>query len=107
MTRLPQGLVAYKRTPIFTETTVPVGLLKDHSTKKGTWGLIHVEEGGLWYFITDPERPASHDILSPDWEMAVVEPTIVHRVEPMGRVRFWVEFWRAKAADSTQELPTP
>ena len=45
MKELPPGLEPYKRTPLFTGATVPAGLLKDHSTKEGTWGLINVEEG--------------------------------------------------------------
>lgn len=94
MTALPSGLVAYKRTPIFTEETVPAGLLKDHCTKAGTWGLIHVEDGCLEYFIADPRRPASEQTLSREVGAGVVEPTVLHRIEPQGRVRFWVEFWR-------------
>jgi len=94
MTQLPAGLEAYKRTPIFTEQSVPAGLLKDHSTKDGTWGLIHVEEGSLTYVITDPRRPQSERVLTRESDPGVVEPTIVHRVQPSGDVRFWVEFWR-------------
>ena len=94
MTGLPPGLVAYKRTPIFTEETVPAGLLKDHSTKAGTWGLIHVEDGRLDYSITDPRRPPSERTLSRQGEPGLVEPTVLHRIKPQGRVRFWVEFWR-------------
>nr|WP_314444061.1 DUF1971 domain-containing protein [uncultured Sphingomonas sp.] len=94
MNELPSGLEAYKRTPVFTEETVPAGLLKDHSTKGGTWGLIHVEEGCLRYFVTDQARPSSSVDLKPDGPAGVVEPTIIHRVEPLGSVRFWVEFWR-------------
>ena len=94
MNALPSGLEAYKRTPVFTEETVPAGLLKDHSTKDGTWGLIHVEEGCLRYVVTDPARSPSTSDLMPEGQAGVVEPTILHRVEPLGPVRFWVEFWR-------------
>lgn len=44
---LPQGLHAYRRTPEFTETTIPKTLLSAHTTKQGTWALIHVLEGRL------------------------------------------------------------
>ena len=94
MNALPSGLAAYKRTPVFTEETVPAGLLKDHSTKDGTWGLIYVEEGCLRYFVTDQARPPSSVDIKPRGPAGVVEPTILHRVEPLGPVRFWVEFWR-------------
>ena len=91
---LPEGAAPYKRTAVFSETSVPAGLLKDHSTKDGTWGLIHVEEGRLRYAVTDPRRAPSERVLTPESEAGLVEPTILHRVEPLGPVRFWVEFWR-------------
>jgi tellurite resistance-related uncharacterized protein len=93
--QLPETLGAYKRTPTFTETSAPAGLLKDHSTKAGTWGLIRVEQGKLRYLVTDPRRPSEERMLTPDSEPGVVEPTIYHRVEPAGPVRFHVEFLRA------------
>ena len=72
---------------------MPAALLKDHSTKEGTWGLIQVEQGKLRYLVTDPRRPASETIVTPD-APAVVEPTILHRVEPIGAVLFHVVFHR-------------
>jgi tellurite resistance-related uncharacterized protein len=90
----PPDLVPYRRTPEFTETTVPAGLLRAHTTKAGAWGMIHVLAGRLAYRITDPRRPASETVLTPDAPPAVVEPTILHEVEPLGEVRFYVEFLR-------------
>lgn len=88
----PPEVQPYRRTPIFTETTVPAGLLRAHATKDGAWGLIHVFEGKLAYRITDPRRQRSEQILTPETQPGVVEPTIVHEVEPLGPVRFQVEF---------------
>jgi tellurite resistance-related uncharacterized protein len=93
-TRLPDGLASYKRTPTFTEAGIPAGLLNEHSTKDGVWGLIHVEEGCLRYLVTDGRRPPAVSLLTPDSAPGIVEPTILHRVEPVGTVRFHVEFWR-------------
>lgn len=93
---LPPGLESYRRTGGFTEVTVPSGLLADHTTKTGTWGLIHVTEGRLRYRVTDPRRAATEIVLSPDQAPGVIEPTILHHVEPLGAVRFHVEFWREK-----------
>ena len=93
--RLPEGLVAYRDTPIFTETTVPAALLSDHDTKPGTWGLIHVAEGRLRYRVTAPRRAPLDIVLTPGDPPGIVEPTIRHQVEPLGPVRFRVEFWRA------------
>ena len=91
---LPPDVNPYKRTPEFTEATVPAGLLRDHDTKDGVWGLIHVLEGRLAYRVTDPRRPPVETVLTPTSEPGVVEPTIRHAVEPLGPVRFFVEFHR-------------
>ena len=92
--KLPPSAKPYKQTPVFTEASVPGALLGEHSTKEGVWGLIHVEEGTLHYLVTDPRRAQTERILTPDSEPGVVEPTIIHRVKPVGAVRFYVEFWR-------------
>ncbi|RYE64711.1 MAG: DUF1971 domain-containing protein [Oxalobacteraceae bacterium] len=91
---LPEGVEPYKRTATFTEESVPAALLRDHSTKQGSWGLIYVEEGRLLYVVTDPARPPSENVLTPDTAPGIVEPMILHRVEPLGSVRFHVEFHR-------------
>jgi tellurite resistance-related uncharacterized protein len=91
---IPANAKAYKRTATFTETTIPAGLLGDHSTKEGTWGLIRVEEGELHYLVTDERRPPSDRVLTAAGEPGVVEPTILHHVAPVGPVRFHVEFLR-------------
>lgn len=93
---LPPDVRPYKRTPDFTEATVPAGLLRAHDTKAGVWGLIHVLEGRLAYRVIDPRRPASETILTPESAPGVVEPTIRHEVEPQGPVRFYVEFHRSE-----------
>lgn len=92
--RLPADVRPYRRTDIFTQATAPGGLLKAHTTKEGAWALIHVLEGRLAYRIEDPRRPASETVLSPETPPGVVEPTILHHVEPLGIVRFYVEFHR-------------
>ena len=98
-TNLSDGLEPYKRTATFTEDTVPAGLLAEHSTKVGVWGLIHIEEGKLRYVVTDPRRASTEAMLTPECEPGIVEPTILHRVEPVGAVRFHVQFLRS--ADAT------
>jgi tellurite resistance-related uncharacterized protein len=92
---LPLDVRAYKRTPEFTEATVPAGLLRDHDTKPGVWALIHVLEGRLGYRVNDGRREVSEMVLTPDSEPGVIEPTIRHSVEPLGPVRFFVEFHRS------------
>ena len=91
MKLLPDNVTAYKKTPEFDETNVPKGSLKPHQTKDGVWGKIVVLEGQLKYTITEPEEEVM--ILS-DVLPGVVEPTVLHEVEPLGKVRFYVEFYR-------------
>ena len=91
---LPANVRPYRRTPEFTEATVPQALLKAHTTKEGAWALIHVLEGRLAYRIEDPRRSASETVLTARTPPGVVEPTILHAVEPLGPVRFYVEFHR-------------
>jgi tellurite resistance-related uncharacterized protein len=91
---IPAAAAPYKRTPEFTESSVPGGLLKAHCTKGGVWATIHVIEGELLYRVTDPRHPLQETVLTPDGPPGLVEPTILHEVEPRGTVRFYVEFHR-------------
>lgn len=93
---LPGDFVAYRTTPVFTENSVPDGLRSTHTTKPGTWAKIVVLEGALRYriealnqsFVLGPEHPG------------IVLPEVEHRVEPLGPLRFYLEFYRAP--DSAQ-----
>ena len=91
MRSLPSGLTAYKQTPEFTEATVPAALLRDHATKAGVWGLIHVTAGTLTYRI---KATGEEHRLTPATPPGVVAPEELHSVEPAGAVCFHVEFWR-------------
>ena len=89
MKTLPSHLLAYKKTPVFTNETVPRALLHDHRIKGGAWGLIHVERGTLQYTIG-----GKGFILTPD-SPGVVEPEVLHFVTPIGDVSFFIEFYRS------------
>lgn len=92
MRTVPEHFVPYKRTPTFTEQTVPAGLLKHHTTKAGSWGKIVVLKGRLWYRVLAPEL--EEILLTPELN-GVVEPQVPHEVRPEGPVEFFVEFYRA------------
>ncbi|WP_265562442.1 DUF1971 domain-containing protein [Sphingomicrobium arenosum] len=104
-TNLPDGLEPYKRTATFTEDTLPAGLLAEHSTKDGVWGLIRVEEGALRFVVTDPRRAPAESLLTPEDEFGIIEPTILHRVESVGTVRFHVQFLRFASAKPPASTP--
>lgn len=89
---MPAGLAPYKRTPDFTQDTIPAALRKAHSTKAGVWALIHVVSGRLRYVVEPPL--ARDEILTPA-QPGVVVAEALHHVAPDGNVTFYVEFHRA------------
>ncbi|WP_437814977.1 DUF3565 domain-containing protein [Sorangium sp. So ce1078] len=86
---MPDGLSAYKRTAEFDEGTIPGGLRKNHATKAGVWGVIHVISGQLRYRI---DGPGGRDLLLNPETPGIIPPEALHHVEPDGPVRFFVEF---------------
>ena len=94
---LPEEFEPYQRTPSFTESTLPEALRRDHATKPGVWGMIHVERGRLDYHVHAPAQ--RHEILTPA-SPGVVLPEITHHVAGSEPVAFYVEFWRRRNAGS-------
>jgi tellurite resistance-related uncharacterized protein len=88
---LPAGVVAYRRTPVFDQDTIPKGLRREHRTAPGVWGLIVILEGRLRFRAL---YPLNETILEPGTPIAVA-PEQPHEVDPDGPVRFFVEFYRA------------
>ncbi len=91
MEALPPDVQPYRRTPEFTEETTPSGLKSSHRTKPGVWGRIVVLEGSLLYRIL--RSPVEELRLDSD-SAGVVEPGIEHEVQPLGKVRWYVQFYR-------------
>lgn len=89
MKELPTFVKPYKKTPTFTRDTVPAGLLKSHTTKKGTWGKICIIKGKLRYVIES--EPIETTELTPQ-KFGVVEPEVPHHLEIDSEVKFFVEF---------------
>ncbi|NVB80156.1 MAG: DUF3565 domain-containing protein [Kofleriaceae bacterium] len=89
---MPASFAAYKRTAEFDETTIPAGLLRDHTTKAGVWAVIHVLAGRLRYVV---EPPLQRDEILEPGRNGIVVAEVPHRIEPLGPVRFFVEFHRA------------
>jgi tellurite resistance-related uncharacterized protein len=85
---MPPGAAEYKRTPSFTEETLPAALRADHRTKAGTWAYIVVESGELDYHARGRVRR-----LVPGGP-GLVEPEVPHHVTPAGPVRVHVAFYR-------------
>ena len=64
--------------------------MRVHSTKPGVWGVINVTAGRLRYVVPS----ASIDVVLDANTRAVITPEQPHRVEPLGEVSFFVEFWK-------------
>ena len=89
MKSLPASVTCYKKTPIFSELTVPKALLSSHYTKSGVWGKIVVLQGQLVYRILEPQLET---LILSSGKFGVVEPAAKHEVEPIGKVQFFIEF---------------
>lgn len=89
MPELPINAVHYKRTPAFHTDSIPERLLADHTTKAGTWALIHVLKGRLLYLIPSKQFET---VLIPGYP-GVIEPETLHRVRPLSDVEFYIEFF--------------
>jgi tellurite resistance-related uncharacterized protein len=96
LNELPPNLQKYSETPVYTQDTVPAGLLKDHNTKSGVWGRITVLQGRLMYLIADhPAQPV--DTQHP----RIIRPEEKHCVAFPEEVTFKVEFFRLAASKET------
>lgn len=106
MKELPADMVKYSQVPskqgaFFTAKKIPKGLLKEHTTKVGTWGVINVIQGQLRYQINEPAE--SVHILDAD-KKGVVEPQVKHEVAALtDDVEFFVEFYRSPGTGLVDE----
>ena len=79
--KLPERVVAYQHTPVFTERSIPASLRTKHATAAGVWARSTVTECTLRYRV---------DALGIEIDLTadrpgIVVPEIVHRVSPPGR----------------------
>jgi tellurite resistance-related uncharacterized protein len=115
MPPIPPEAVQYAQLPAqgkcFTASTIPKGLLKQHSTKQGTWGVIRVSKGQLEYQIhreasDEGQSEGKHTFVLDASRLGIIEPTIMHQVRPLTEdVEFTVEFHKVPVALENKELP--
>lgn len=86
----PETVAPYSRTPEYDQDSVPDMWLGTHSIKQGVWAKIVVLEGKLLYIIREPREEICLDAD----KFGVVEPRVGHLVKPLGKVRFFLEFYR-------------
>lgn len=91
----PENLESLRCTPEFDQNSIPTRLMKDHTTKSGVWGMIHVTSGKLRYVCQAPVK--SEVVLEPEIK-GVIPPNLPHHIEAMGLVNFYVEFFTRHAS---------
>ncbi|KAL7499369.1 hypothetical protein ACHAWT_007384 [Skeletonema menzelii] len=103
---LPSNVVKYSTVPkdkFFTIDTIPAGLLKEHSTKEGTWGVIRVHQGKLEYKILEPEQSV-HILDAASDNIGIIEPTMQHQTKGLtDDLKFVVEFYRVPGTGDVDE----
>ncbi len=88
---LPEDLRVVRVTDAWDERTIPAGLRRAHRVAPGTWGLLHVQHGRLRFRLRT--EPALDVVVRPGHPQPL-PPEVEHEVEPLGQVRFFVEFLR-------------
>jgi len=85
----PADLAVARTAGPFEETTGPDGLRRAHKGPAGTWGLLQVSEGSL-YFSLETAPPIERHLRAGDAQP--IPPEIPHQVTVHGPVRFKVDF---------------
>lgn len=86
---LPEGLRLARSSADWDERTMPKGLLRSHRLAGRTWGRLVVRQGRLRF--TAATKPPIDVVLTAGCTQAV-PPEVAHQVEPLGPVRFSIDF---------------
>jgi tellurite methyltransferase len=86
---LPEGLRRVRTSAVWDERTMPAGLRRAHRVAAATWGRIVVHAGRLRFAAAT--TPTIDVVLEAGSTMGI-PPEVIHEVEPLGAVRFSVEF---------------
>ena len=87
---MPDELRAVRTTPVWDQDTLPAGLRHAHRIARGSWGRIVVFDGRLRFAAAT--TPAIDIVLGAGAHQAI-PPGVGHEVEPLGSVRFVIEFF--------------
>lgn len=89
---IPDSAEAYRTIGPFHQDSLPIGLLREHNTKAGVWGLLEVLAGEVKYVITQPGEESEH-ILSQACP-GVIAPEQKHHLVLISDVNFQITFHR-------------
>lgn len=87
---LPARVVCSGATDEWTEESMPDGLRRSHRVREGRWGRL-VVRGGRIRFVAATAPPT--DVVLEAGESQPIPPGLPHDVQPLGSVRFLVEFF--------------
>lgn len=101
---IPDGYVETRRSPVFSQATIPAGLRSRHRTKPGVWARLLVRSGRLRY---RQHLPVATEQILVAGEAGVILPEVEHEVEPIDAVEFEIAFLGAPPAtpDSSESDP--
>jgi tellurite resistance-related uncharacterized protein len=88
---LPSRLDLLRRTPCWSEQSMPVALRGVHKLAEGNWAVLVVDEGVLVY---RPARVRSASVALATGDQHVIPPGVEHSVEPKGAVSFHLEIYK-------------
>jgi len=88
---LPDGVTLRRVTDELTAATLPAGLRRAHQVADGAWARLCVRAGEVRFVRESP--PESVTVVAPG-QPCVIEPSVLHHVEPSADARFVVEFYR-------------
>jgi tellurite resistance-related uncharacterized protein len=100
---IPPGLTMIRRTAFFDERTIPAALRRNHRTAPDVWGMIRVVAGRLRLKVI---TPPGEFVIDPT-QAGVVLPQQPHEVEPLGPVRFFIEFYGPAQSERGERAATP
>lgn len=89
--KLPDDVEAYGLSPDFSSDNLPEKLRSAHSTKAGTWGLLHVLAGTIRFSLETPKH-GTKEVTK--FETVVIPPETPHHVEFLEPGSFFIEFYR-------------
>ncbi len=91
---IPADYVLARTTDVFTNDTVPAGLLRAHRVADGVWGRLVVKSGALT-FVFEDEPEAGRRVEAGG--SLIIPPRRLHHLELDEPVTFAVEFHRPPA----------
>jgi tellurite resistance-related uncharacterized protein len=89
---LPESVHLVRSSPAWTERSMPAGLRRRHRLAAGTWGRITVHQGRLRFEMACASG-RKVDLTGPG-ALQAIPPEIEHEVEPVGSVRFIIDFFK-------------